>query len=314
MRASGGQRLEWGEVAPSVRAAVEERLGSRVVEARNEAGGFSPGVAARCLLADGRRVFVKAVSPEQNPQACRIHRREAEVASQLPEDLPVPRLLDVVDDGHWVVLVLEEVVDGRQPEEPWTHDQLAVVLPALQRFAERVTPTPAPGLQTIADRYVTAFHGWRDIAAGDVDATSYGGAVQTSVDRLADLEAGWVEAASGDTLLHTDLRADNLLLTPDGEVVLVDWPWACTGAGFVDLVLFLPSVGLGGGPDPQTVIERHGLFADVDDDALLAVFAALAGFFVRQSLDPPPPGLPTVRAFQRSQAEVALTWLLPRIG
>lgn len=312
MRASGGQRLEWGEVAPSVRAAIEERLGSQVVEARNESGGFSPGVAARCLLADGRRVFIKAVSPEQNPQACRIHRREAEVASQLPEDLPVPRLLEVVDDGHWVVLVLDEI-DGQQPEEPWTQEQLAVVLPALQRFAQRVTPTPAPGLQTIADRYVAAFHGWRDIAGGDVDATSYGGAVRASVDHLADLEAGWVEAAAGDTLLHTDLRADNLLLTPDGDVVLVDWPWACTGAAFVDLVLFLPSVGLGGGPDPQTVIERHGLFADVGDDALLAVFAALAGFFVRQSLDPPPPGLPTLRAFQRSQAEVALTWLLPRI-
>lgn len=312
MRASGGQRLEWGEVAPSVRASVEERLGSRVVEARNEPGGFSPGVAARCLLADGRRVFIKAVSPEQNPQACRIHRREAEVASQLPEDLPVPRLLAVVDDGQWVALVLDEI-DGRQPEEPWTHGQLAVVLPALQGFADRVTPTPAPGLQTIADRYVAAFHGWRDIAAGDVDATSYGGAVRAAVDRLADLEAGWVEAAAGDTLLHTDLRADNLLLTRDGEVVLVDWPWACTGAAFVDLVLFLPSVGLGGGPDPQTVIERHGLFADVDDDALLTVFAALAGFFVRQSLDPPPPGLPTLRAFQRSQAEVALTWLLPRL-
>lgn len=312
MRASGGQRLAWGEVAPSARAAIEERLGSRVVEARNEPGGFSPGVAARCLLADGRRVFIKAVSPEQNPQACRIHRREAEVASQLPGDLPVPRLVEVVDDGHWVVLVLDEI-DGRQPEEPWTQEQLAIVLPALQRFTERVTPTPAPGLQTIADRYVAAFHGWRDIAGGDVDATSYGGAVRASVDHLADLEAGWVEAATGDTLLHTDLRADNLLLTPDGDVVLVDWPWACTGAAFVDLVLFLPSVGLGGGPDPQTVIEHHGLFADVDDDALLAVLAALAGFFVRQSLDPPPPGLPTLRAFQRSQAEVALTWLLPRI-
>lgn len=313
MRASGGQRLEWAEVAPSVRAAIEERLGSRVVEARNEPGGFSPGVAARCVLADHRRVFIKAVSPDQNLQACRIHRREAEVTSQLPEDLPVPRLLEVVDDGHWVALVLDEI-DGRQPEEPWTQDQLALVLPALQRFAERVTPTPAPGLQTIADRYVTAFHGWRDIAAGDADATSYGGAVQASVDRLADLEAGWVDAAAGDTLLHTDLRADNLLLTPEGGVVLVDWPWACTGAAFVDLVLFLPSVGVGGGPDPQAVIERHSLFADVDDDALLAVVAALAGFFVRQSLEPPPPGLPTVRAFQRSQAEVALTWLLSRVG
>lgn len=313
MRASGGQRVEWDEVAPAVRAAIEERLGAAVVEAGNQAGGFSPGLAARCLLADGRRAFVKAISPDQNPMASAIHRREAEIARRLPAGLPVPRFLGVVDDGHWVALLYDEVA-GVQPDEPWNHDQLAIVLPALQHFAERTTPCPVPGLDTVADRYASVFQGWRQIAGGGVDASSYGPGVLAAVDRLADLEPAWVEATAGDTLLHTDLRADNLLLTPDGGVVLVDWPWACTGAAYVDLVLLLPSVGLGGGPDPATVIERHGLFADVDPDALVAVFVALAGFFVRQSLDPAPVGLPTVRAFQRAQAEVALGWLLPRIG
>jgi aminoglycoside phosphotransferase (APT) family kinase protein len=313
VRASGGQRIEWDQIPFDVRRAIEDHLGAPVVEAENQAGGFSPGLAARCRLADGRRAFVKAVSPEQNPQACRIHRREVEVASQLPADLPVPRLLGVVDDGHWVALAFEEVV-GVQPDEPWTHAQLDVVLPALQRFAERVTPTPAPDLQRVEDRYRAVFRGWRQIGAGEVDASSYGPAVVDAVDRLAGLELPWADAAAGDTLLHTDLRADNLLITGSGEVVLVDWPWACTGAAFFDVVLLLPSVGLGGGPDPVTVVDRHGLFADVDDDALTAVLAALTGFFVRQSLDPPPVGLPTVRAFQRAQAEVALGWLLPRIA
>ncbi|MCO8129001.1 aminoglycoside phosphotransferase family protein [Acidimicrobiia bacterium EGI L10123] len=311
MEASGGQRIEWHDVGPDVRRAIESRLGAAVVDARNQPGGFSPGLAARCTLRDGRRAFVKAVSPDQNPHACRIHRREAEVAAQLPSDLPVPRLLHVVDDGHWVALVFEEV-EGVQPAEPWTHDQLAVVLPALQRFAERTTPTPAPGLQTVEARYGAAFRGWRQLAAGEADASSYGPDVVAAVDRLAILEEPWAVAASGDTLLHTDLRADNLLITPTGEVVLVDWPWACTGAAFVDLAMLLPSVGLGG-PDPASVIEAHHLFADVDPDALVAVLAALAGFFVRQSLDPAPAGLPAIRSFQRAQAQVALGWLLPRI-
>jgi hypothetical protein len=49
------------------------------------------------------------------------------------------------------------------------------------------------------------------------------------LDRLAELEARWSQAAAGATLLHGDLRADNLLLTPS-RVVLVDWPHACVGA------------------------------------------------------------------------------------
>lgn len=310
MRATGGGRLEWDEIPADVRAAIEGRLGARVVEARNEAGGFSPGLAARCRLADGRRVFLKAVSPDQNPTACRIHRREIEVASQLPEHLPVPRLLGVHDDGRWVALAFEEVA-GRQPREPWVREELDRVIPAIRRFSEEATPTPAPGLQTMAERYRASFDGWRRLAAGDGDASTYGPEVVDAIPRLAALEAPWDEAAAGDTLLHTDLRADNLLLTDEGGVVLVDWPWACTGAAFVDLLLLLPSVGLGGGPEPDEVIERHRLLDGVDPDAFLAVFVALAGFFVRQSLDPDPPGLPTVRRFQRAQAEVALRWVLP---
>lgn len=307
MRAQGGARLAWADVDPHVRTQLEGALGAPVVEACNEPGGFSPGLAARCLLADGRRVFLKAVSPAQNVQACRIHRREAEVASQLPDDAPAPRLLHVHDDGRWVALAFEEI-DGRQPEEPWRLEQLDVVIPALQRIAAALTPTPAPALPPVQDRYRAVFDGWRRIAGGDGDAASYGPAVVAAVGRLAELERSWEAAAAGDTLLHTDLRADNLLLTATGDVVLVDWPWACTGAAFVDLVLLLPSVGLGGGPGCEEVVRRYGLFADVDDRALGSVVSALAGFFVRQSLDPEPAGLPTLRAFQRAQAEVALAW------
>jgi thiamine kinase-like enzyme len=49
-------------------------------------------------------------------------------------------------------------------------------------------------------------------------------------------ESQWGEAWRGQTLLHADLCADNLLLTSDG-VVVVDWPYAVTGAPWVDGLL-----------------------------------------------------------------------------
>jgi len=59
--------------------------------------------------------------------------------------------------------------------------------------------------------------------------------------------SGWAEHAAGDTLLHADIRADNLLITSRDPVV-IDWPWACRGAAFVDPVLFAPSVAMQGAP------------------------------------------------------------------
>ena len=107
--AAPGVRLRWEALPHHVRDRIADRLGSAVVAAADQPTGFSPGLAARCRLADGRRVFVKAVSPDQNPDTPGLHRAEARVAAGLPSALPVPDLLAVVDDGHGVVLVFEDV-------------------------------------------------------------------------------------------------------------------------------------------------------------------------------------------------------------
>jgi len=64
-----GDRLRWGEVPEPVRRAVAGRLGAEVRAEDSRPGGFSPGVASRLTLADGRRVFVKAVNAGRNPMA-----------------------------------------------------------------------------------------------------------------------------------------------------------------------------------------------------------------------------------------------------
>lgn len=308
MRAAGGVRIEWAQVPEDVRRAVEIGLGSRVVVARTQPGGFSPGVAARCVLADGRPVFVKAVSPDQSRQSARMHRREVETAALLPTGVPAPRLLHVHDDGHWVVLVFEDV-DGRQPDEPWTSGDLDIVMPAIAALGRSATPTQTQRLASVGDKHRSIFDGWRRLARGDGDLTVLPSWVGSRVDTLAEVEAEWDRAATGDALLHADLRADNILIRPDRSVVFVDWPSACRGAAFVDPLFMLPSIGLGGGPRPEAVIERFGLLDGVDEGTFVAVFAAVCGYFCRASQDAAPPGLSALRAFQRAQADVGLDWL-----
>jgi hypothetical protein len=121
------------------------------------------------------------------------------------------------------------------------------------------------------------------------------------LDRLADLEAEAPSAVAGDALLHLDVRADNLLLTL--ERVLV-----------VDMVFFAPSVAMQGGPPPEELLARHPYARRAGTEALTAVVAAMAGFFIREGLQPAPPGLPTLRAFQAAQGDVARSWLARRTG
>jgi aminoglycoside phosphotransferase (APT) family kinase protein len=311
---AAGLRLDWQEVPGRVRAAVEARLDSPVVSAASQSAGFSPGVAARLRTADGRRVFAKAAGPEPNPLTPTAHRQEARVAAALPEEAPVPRLLWSHDEGEggWIVLVFEDV-EGRNPAVPWRAEELDETLETLVALSELLTPSPLPpdAVGAAGEWSVVSGAYWRRLREdrpARLDAWS-----TRHLDRLADLEAEAPSAVAGDALLHLDVRADNLLLTPE-RVLVVDWPHARVGAPWVDLVFFAPSVAMQGGPPPEELLARHPYARRAGTEALTAVVAAMAGFFTREGLQPAPPGLPTLRAFQAAQGDVARSWLARRTG
>lgn len=129
------------------------------------------------------------------------------------------------------------------------------------------------------------------------------------LDDLCALADRGLAALDGDTLVHADIRADNLLLGATGTVTVVDWPWACRGPAWLDRLLLLLNVRLFGGHDTGALLARCATMTGADPADLVATLAGLAGFFTDCARLPPPPGLPTVRAFQRAHADVALSWL-----
>jgi aminoglycoside phosphotransferase (APT) family kinase protein len=144
-------------------------------------------------------------------------------------------LLGIIDDGEWVVLIFEEI-EGQPPRLPWSLSDLAATFAALERLSTAATPCPVPGVPTYGERHVEMFGGYRRLAGGDPTVDAIDQWSRTHLGRLAELEAEWEAAAAGDALVHSDLRADNLLVRPDGRVVVVDWPHASVGAPWVDLV------------------------------------------------------------------------------
>ena len=311
---AGGPRQQWADLPASIRAGIEERLGATVVSARSQAGGFSPGLAAIVATTTGDRAFVKAVGPEPNPTSPLIHRREALVAAYLPADAPVARLRwdwDTGGDG-WVVLAFD-VVEGRQPAIPWVPAEVDLVLSALDHLSAALTPSPVP--EAVVGRVerwgVLRGSWWLRTQLFPPDGLDRWSARHLSA--LVELERAAPDAAAGETLLHLDLRADNLLIGPAG-VTVVDWPHARLGAAWVDRAFLAPSLAMQGGPSPESLMGRGGVGPRPDEMALTAVVAAMAGFFTWQALEPPPPGLPTLRAFQAAQGAVARSWLARRTG
>jgi Phosphotransferase enzyme family len=305
---AAGVHLPWADVPAAVKTWAAVLGGGAPTEVRDLRGGFSPGAAARLECPRGA-VFVKAVGTELNPESPALHRREAVVSRALPPLPPFPVLLDVYDEGGWVALAFD-AIEGAVPGHPWDRAELDRVIGALEELHAALTPSPAPHLEPARRYFHKLFGGWAELAT-TTDTPGLDPWCHAHLSDLAALEARWPEAIDGPTLVHGDVRSDNILIGAAGPV-FVDWPHAAVGNPVFDVVAWAPSVVLEGGPQPEELLAAHGPSRSADPDIVSVLLAAVSGFFVSHSLRPPPPGLPTLRAFQAAQGEVALEWLRRR--
>ncbi|MFE7406652.1 phosphotransferase [Isoptericola sp. NPDC057559] len=313
-------RPTWTDLPARVRAAVEGRLGASVTGWTSHDGGYSQGLASTLRTAGGP-VFVKAVSAE-HPFTVGMYREEARRAALLPDGVPTPRFLWAVDaagdtdDEAWVALAFE-TLPSRTPRMPWVAEDLRAVLDLAAGVAEHDV---APGLLPDYETELPTGRTERLAAERPHGLASYDPWLTTHLDRLATIEQDAPAAVTGDVLVHGDLRGDNALLVDALEsaggtrALAVDWPNAARGAAFCDLVGMLPAVRLEGGPTPEEALALRPLPAGTEEGAVTAYLVALMGYFVHSSLQPPPPGIPHVRAFQRAQGQVCVAWLRRRLG
>lgn len=298
-------RMRWGQLPADVRAGVETVLGSPVLSAQSQAGGFSNGTADRVRTRSGSTAFVKAISTAMNAGAADLHRREARITAALPRGVPASRLLGVYDDGDWVALALQDI-EGHHPALPWQGPDLHAALDMLSQLAEQVTPCPITDAPPAGEVLAESFAGWDRIAASPPDDLDPWAAQHLPV--LRRLAADALGAVQGDTLVHYDVRADNLLIDAAGQVTLLDWPWACRGPAWLDTVMLLGTVHLHGGHDVETLL-RRAVTSQAEPQNVTAVLAAQAGYALDAARLAPPAGMGQLRAFQRAKADALVRWV-----
>ncbi|MGI8521839.1 MAG: phosphotransferase family protein [Nocardioides sp.] len=296
------QRLTWPHLPAAVRAAIEERCGAPVVEALSQGTGFTPGFASVLRCADGSRHFVKAASAKAQRMFAESYREEARKLHTLPAAAPAPRLLWEID-ADWVVLGIE-YVESRTPARPWRQADLDLALDALETCARELTPPPLA-----LDSFEQEFAGW----------PAYWDHVRATrpdllhLEDTAELATGYAPITSGDTLVHTDVRDDNTLLTTDGRALFCDWNWPVMGAAWLDTVIML--IGpRGDGLDVEAVLRERALTREVPSEHVDIVLALVCGYFFKAADDPVPPTSPYIREAQRWQGEVVWAWLAERRG
>ncbi|WP_051427653.1 aminoglycoside phosphotransferase family protein [Arthrobacter sp. H20] len=316
------RRPPWSSLPAVVQHRLATELGAPVESMTLAGGGFTNGFAA--LLAGGdRRLFAKA-APSTDSMIFDAYVREAEVLAALPQGLPIPllRSSDLLSAGgtQWQVLCFE-AVDGSMPGRPWTsgdlgaiHESLLGVQSGLQRLS--------PGLS--GPSMVDEFFG--DGARTDVFARlARNGAAPAylptlSVRRMLDLQALaelGADALIGDSVLHNDLRADNIIISRGGaqteppRAVFCDWNFLSTGppwADWVALLVYPRSAGI----DVDHLLAESPLSAGAEPDHVDAWLAVLASYMITSGAQPELSSSPQLRPHQRFTARILIDWLNKR--
>ena len=197
--------------------------------------------------------------------------------------------------------MLEDLSDAHWPP-PWRDGDVQAVLDTLDAL-HAVTPPPGLPRPQEAD---DLRGGWPDVAADPravpLARRSPRGPGSKRASRRCSTRPTRAEL-DGDSLVHLDIRSDNLCLR-DGRCVIVDWNWAARGNPQLDLAFWLPSLRLEGGPEPEAV------GGEIEPE----LAALCAGFFACRAGLPEIPVAPRLRAVQRAQLEIALPWAARALG
>lgn len=299
-------RIDWAQLPSDIRERIERLAGAEIREAQTQGGGFSAGVASRVSFVDGQRLFVKAV-PKTSRGTFDLYVREAGVLRTIPRDLPAAHLVDAFTQNEWAVLVIEDV-EGRHPQRSASSADTVDVLDSIAALSAVKTNSDLPRL---ADELSDDALSWGRLEGEGLMGTTTPWCIEnfvflrTAAERVASV-------VTGERLIHGDLRADNILIDSSGRARLLDWPWAARGAGWEDALLYLLDLRVEDSTADVDALLDHPAFGESRSEDHVALLSAIAGNWFEKCRLPAPPGMTTLRDFQRREAITAVDWIAQR--
>jgi aminoglycoside phosphotransferase (APT) family kinase protein len=290
-------KFQW-ESLPAGRVTAIEEVTGPVVKAESATDGLMPGLAAVVHAANGH-YFVKA-APAGSPAAS-LYQREMAASAALTASVPALQMLYSSGDGGWLVMLFD-FLDARDADLSPSSPDLDGALAALAAIGA----ARAPGGVPLVIANVTAL---QEKAAALLRKQPGG--------RLWDMYRAAVEgfdaaALTGDQLVHYDLHPGNLKVTADGDVVAVDWAFACAGAPWIDVAFLMPRL-IEAGHSPASA-ERLASRLPAWRTAPATVVTALAALWTMFREYKAVYGPRDARAFRERAAQAGRSWVEYRMG
>jgi hypothetical protein len=260
-------RFGWHDLPIAIRTAVQDAIGV-VHSASKISAGQNSDLVIKLDRTGRSPAFLKGV--RGGGRRGMFLGNEVD-AGRLAGDI-APAVLCQVESGEWQVVGFEHVAGRAADLSPGSAD-LVRIASTLDALSER----PAGETRPLRLRWSNAEH-WRNVARLAPDSVR-----GWDIDEMCRWSARAPELVDGDRLLHTDLHADQFLITEGGRVSVIDWAFPAAGAPWVDtafLSLRLTASGHTHAEAQRWAAERNS-WAALDRDALAESVTTWAVYVAR---------------------------------
>jgi hypothetical protein len=213
--------------------------------------GLSAAYRFSVQLENNSKVFVKAATDEATEKWLR---NEYFVLSTFKEAF-MPAVIGWISNaGNYPVLITQDLSDAYWPAShngvAWRKNDFDLLLDTVQNLS-RIKGHP--GLSNLKNNNANV---WSKIAGNPTGFLKLGicseNWLNNSVMHLIHAENSLDN--TGNTLVHGDIRSDNICIDEQNKIILVDWSHAVNGSATHDLANLLPTLYLEGGPDPYQIM------------------------------------------------------------
>jgi hypothetical protein len=255
---------EWDDLPESVRTAVQDSIGP-VAGSTNLAAGQNNDLALRLDLPSGLSVFCKGVRGGGR----RAMFLDNEITTNARTGGIAPAVLCGVELDDWKIAGFEFVPGRRANLSPGSAD-----LDRIARTIDTMSTLAAGDTRPLSLRWRST-NWWRKLADKTPDMVR-----GWDMDALDHLSERCPSLVTGDRLTHTDLHADQFLIS-DTQVRVIDWAFPAAAAPWVDATFLVIRLMLAGHHVAEAEAWARGVrcWADAPEQAVAAFAAYVAGMW-----------------------------------
>lgn len=311
---------------PELKSEIEKTIGRNIERAHIIYGGYSSAFSVIAVAKDGSEYFIKGSHPGEMSHGAKTLEQEIHIykAVSILADI-APAFIGQTEWGgedDWR-LGIWQAVAGSGIKPVWDEADFAA-------FGETLcTLYTSFDLKTADVKNATDTNFIKDIVSGKNSWRKFN-AFAPRKDEFADMfenpDAGraWLEDhldkfISGsqrpvqhfETLVHFDLRHDNILFDDQNQALIIDWPNGCIGPAGYDLVCVACDLMVHGNGPAWDIFEKLCAAAklQIDSDDVIHILMKISGYYALNAYREVPEKLPRLRWLQQAFLYAMTEWL-----